>query len=192
MKGKDVSRTIIVISLVLMLGALFLIINLDGFNKKKENKVTTTTTIKTEATPPVYGDKINDREDGIIIVDGVNKEVKLKTFVAALGYAVDYLYESFTPVKVSNTSLVIMNNDDHNIFLKIEVLNEDNYYDQYESSLKGVYDSLEELDNYKYEYKFFRGNGLFLKITKCISENNQNSEVNSSLDYMIASIEINK
>lgn len=191
MKDRNLVHIVVVIVVVVLLTVVFVSINLLGAKEKKANDLPTTTTIKTQKVPPVFGDKIVDKENGYLLVDGENKEVKLKVFESVLGYKVDYLYELYTPVKINNVTLAIMNNEDSNVFLKIESLGENKYYDEYEDSLKRIYNRGDEVVGYNYDYKFFRGNGLYLKITKCMNENNMDMFKQVSLEYMYNSIKLN-
>lgn len=193
MKDNNKSHIVIVIITVLILISIFIIINISSAEKKNiDNKTTTTTKLKTDKTPQVFGDKITDKDADYLLIDNEKVEIKLKTFEAAVGYNIDYIYEEYSPVKVNNMKLVLMNNEEPNVFVQIDVLDEDKYYDQYEDSLEGIYNHENEIDGYIYEYKFFRGNGVYLKITKCLRAIDEDRTTLPKLDYMINSLKITK
>ena len=193
MKG-DILKKIGIIVFIIVLLCFFLLINFFGYKKKNNDvadKITTTIKIKTtEKMPQVFGDKIFDKESGYIAVDGVPVEIKLKTFKAVMGFEIDYIYEEYTPIKKTNMILNIMKNDNPNVWIKIEVLSEDNYYEQYQNSLKDIYDESAEIEGFKYQYEFFRANGTYLKITRCINNDNIDKKIELSMEYMINSIVI--
>ena len=195
MKIKGIRYIIIVSFIVMVLGSVMIYANVLGHseknNKDKIDKVTVTTSNKKNDKNEVIGDKVTDRESGVVIVNSEIKEINLKNYNTISGYNVSYAYDYFNPVKINTSTLALINNNDNNVFIKIELLSEVNYYNEYNNSLDHIYNKSNELEGYNYEYKFIRGNGLYLKVTKCIHEVEVDASIEPMLDYMINSLEIN-
>ena len=192
---KSIRYIIIVAIIVVLLGSLLVFTNVVGsyekMNRVNESRVTTTTKKVNQDTPEVVGDKIEEAEDGVIIVNGEVVNIALKEYNAIVGYKVNYVYEYFNPVKINTATLALINNSDNNIFVKIELMSETNYYREYNDSLNGVYNNSAEVDGYGYEYKFYRGNGLYLKVTRCTHQEEIDYNLIPMMNYMINSLEIN-
>lgn len=195
MKIKGIRYIIIVSFIVMILGSVMIYANVLGHseknNKNKIDKVTITTKINKNDKNDVIGDNITDRESGVVIVNEEIKEINLKNYSTISGYNVSYAYDYFNPVKINTSTLALINNSDNNVFIKIELLSEVNYYNEYNNSLDHIYNKSSEIEGYSYEYKFIRGNGLYLKVTKCIHETEVDASIEPMLDYMINSLEIN-
>lgn len=175
---KNVTKNIILIVILILLIGLFLIINI-GKHLKNEKEVLNTTLTTTLR-------KIeNNNEQKIvsIMIEGRNESVYVKTYSSHLGFKIDYDIDNFTANHLSNGAVLLANIYDSNIFVKVEKLNEDEYYQQYENLEKE-----EVIDNYIYTYKFFRGNNIYLKITNCILNNPEYEGLNSRMEYMRNSI----
>ena len=190
---KGIKYIIIVAIIVMLLGLLLIVMNVLGHyekvNRSNEPRVTTTKKVNGEQIQ-VIGDKVVSSEPGVVIVDGEVLSIELKEYKAVLGFDIHYAYEFFNPVKINTSTLALINNGDNNVFIKIELLSETNYYNEYDNSLNEGYNKNEK-SGYSYEYKFIRGNGIYLKITRCTHEETIDNKLIPIMDFMINSLEIN-
>lgn len=190
MNIKGIKYVSIVTVIVFILVLVLIVTNILGHEKKLNNfKPSTTTSIKSDKdNVEVIGDKIKDVENGIVVANGQVLELKLKQYQAIVGFRINYASEYFSPVKVNTSTLALISNIDKNIFVKVELLSETNYYKEYNNSSNELYGN-SKVDGYNTEYKFIRGNGLFLKITKMNKEVDELGYSNI-MDFMINSLEI--
>ena len=189
MKVKGTGYIIFVTISIMLLGSVMIFTNVLGHNEMNhtDHRLTTTTKKKQEHTT-VVGDKILDSESGILVVNNEIKEINLKKYISISGYNIEYPYEYFNPAKINTSTLAFINNYDNNVFVKIELLSETNYYNQYNNGEISSFAKEDEEVGYSYEYKFLRGNGLFIKMTRCTHEVESNLEIIPMMNYMINSL----
>lgn len=181
MNNKKIN-VIMVFVLVIILVTILLVINISKIDKNKTINRTTKiyTTTKEINDTKDYSTNSNVVE---ININGEKELISVKTYVSYLGYQIDYMSDYFNANTISNGIVVINSNEDDGTSLKIELLNEETYNDQY-STFKN-----EINNNYLTSYIFFRGNNKFLKVTKTYNINNTN--LDKKLTYMINSIYLN-
>lgn len=192
MKKDSVSYILIVLVIVAILGSLLIFTNVLGFSEKVKgkNKIVTTTTKKLSNESDKFNDYITEIDNHSIVVNGEIVEIELKKYHSLMGFNIDFLVSDFDPAKININSIVFINKSDSNNYLKIELLTSDEYYKQYDASLSGIYKSNNEVDGYNYSYSFFRGNGLFVKVTKSIKAELIKDKISIGMDYMISSLDI--
>ena len=133
-----------------------------------------------------------DEREKTLSLNGQEEVVVLRTYVSTNNYRIDYDVENFNPVKMGNNSLVLLNNSDNSITIEIENLSAEDYFAEYEKYTNSVdYNAANELDGYTYTYTFLRGNNVYLRVTKCITEDTASlGTLSYRMDYMINSIYI--
>ena len=175
-------RVVSAILLIIVTVALILVNLLSTYSKKevKEESTTTTTTRPTELAKDTKYDSIS--------VEGEKQEIVVKKYSTHFGYHFYYEEDLFVTSLLSNGSIQIASVADPSSYVLIEKLNEDDYYFQYEL-LNG---KEEIIDYYLSIYSFYRGNNIYLKVTKCIKSDSDLAEgLNTRLNYIINSIAFN-
>ncbi len=196
MKQDEVLRyKILTIFLVIMLSIILLVFNIVALNNHRLETSPTTTTrtpLTTTTTKRVTNDYTFDEREKTLSLNGQEEVVVLRTYVSTNNYRIDYDVENFNPVKMGNNSLVLLNNSDNSITIEIENLSAEDYFAEYEKYTNSVdYNAANELDGYTYTYTFLRGNNVYLRVTKCITEDTASlGTLSYRMDYMINSIYI--
>ena len=136
--------------LMIIISVLCLSVGLLMFNVKssKNVKVSTTTT-----TTKIVVEE-NLKKD-IIIVNGVEEEIVLKTYVAYDIFKIDIDVTNFEMMKLSNNTYYLKNLNDENIYFKFEMLDEETFNRENVS------------DNSNYSY--LHGDKIYLKVTKNVN-----------------------
>ena len=193
MKDKSLTYIIIVIILVMILGSLFIYTNVLGHSEKNNNSnnnvIKTTKKVKPN-TPPAIDDKIEEIESHNILIGDEIRVLKLKKYIAIKGFSVEFPYEYFNASKINTSTVAFISNVDNNTFIKVESLSETAYYNEYNMGDNYLNVGVNEKDGYDYEYKYFRGNGLYLKITKCIRIGEEDLSISPMMDFMINSLDL--
>ena len=192
MNKDNIGYMFIILLVVALLGSLLIFTNVLGFSEKVKGKeeIITTTTKKLSNEKDKFNDYITDVDNHSIVVNDEIVEIELKKYHSLLGFNIDFMINDFDPAKVNINSIVFINKSDSNNYIKIEMLTSDEYYKQYDDSLSGIYKSNNEIDGYNYSYSFFRGNGLFVKVTKSIKLDLMTDRLSVGMDYMISSLDI--
>lgn len=170
---------IIMYILIIILILLFMIINMSEYFKYNNNKVTSTTTKGTTSI-------IDNTNTITITINGEDINISMREYSSYLGFTVPYDIDKFKVSQLSDSSVLISNLDNSNIYIKIEKMTQNDYYAEYETQQQQVTEGI-----YIYNYKFFRGNNIYLKITKCIIDNTEYNTLNSIMDYSISNIKLN-
>lgn len=192
MNRDSVSYIFIILFIVAILGSALVFTNVLGFTEKlkSKNDIITTTTKKLSNESDKFNDYVTNVDNHSVIVNDTIVELELKKYHSLLGFTIDFMIDDFDPAKVNINSVVFINKSDSNNFVKIEMLSSDNYYKEFDESTKDNYIGINEVEGYKYTYSFFRGNGLFVKVTKSINITQELSELSVGMDYMISSLDI--
>lgn len=192
MNKDNIGYMFTILLVVALLGYLLIFTNVLGFSEKVKGKeeIITTTTKKLSNEKDKFNDYITDVDNHSILVNDEIVEIELKKYHSLLGFNIDFMVNDFDPAKVNINSIVFINKSDSNNYIKIEMLTSDEYYKQYDDSLSGIYKSNNEVDGYNYSYSFFRGNGLFVKVTKSIKLDLMTDRISVGMDYMISSLDI--
>lgn len=184
---KDKKYIIVSIIILIILVCLLVILNLFSLNEKHQLKNTTTTSKVTTTTKALESDNSELEEVWPV---GLNNSIYVKKYVTHLGFDFKYPSDYFKVSFLSNGSILIENIYDSKEYIKIEKVDEIDYYKDYdEFNFQIAIDD----DNYKTSYKFFKDNSLiFLKITKCVKYNGEiESNISFIIDYIIDSLEFN-
>lgn len=184
---KDKKYIVLSVIILIILCCLFLILNLLSLNEKRYSKNTTTTSKTTTTTSPEEPDlAIQDK----IVIKGIEETIYVKKYITHLGFEFKYQSDYFKVSLLSNGSVLIEGIEDNKNYVKLEKVNESDYYREYEELSEK--EELSE-DGYLTSYKFYRGNSLtFLKVTKCVKNDTQYFEdLNVRMDYIINSIYFN-
>lgn len=167
-------RIICLILIVLVL-SFFVVINASGEKKQSNNRTTKIVTTQAMSSDVLFKDVIYEKKE--------KKEVNVKEYNSYLGFSFDYILEYFSLDILSNNTILLSDLNDENNYLKIEKLNEIDYYKETEKKDE------ELVDGFYKKYHFIKGKDLFLKITKCINNNSDILEhFNVGMDYTINSI----
>lgn len=163
--NKDFKYILMIIISVICLSIGLLMFNVKSSKNVKVSTATTTTKIVVEE---------NLKKD-IIIVNGVEEEIVLKTYVAYDIFKIDIDVTNFEMMKLSNNTYYLKNLNDENIYLKFEMLDEETFNRENVS------------DNSNYSY--LHGDKIYLKVTKNVDERISDS-VLKRMDYMLATLYI--
>lgn len=163
--NKDFKYILMIIISVLCLSVGLLMFNVKSSKNVKVSTTTTTTKIVVEE---------NLKKD-IIIVNGVEEEIVLKTYVAYDIFKIDIDVTNFEMMKLSNNTYYLKNLNDENIYFKFEMLDEETFNRENVS------------DNSNYSY--LHGDKIYLKVTKNVDERISDS-VLKRMDYMLATLYI--
>ena len=166
---------IITIFFLIFLTGIFFIVNIFGFADNTRYISNFNKSFEPLVNDILYKD--------IIYVDGKETTVYTVEYITHLGFKVKYDSSKFNVKHLSNGALLITSEDDENNYVKIDKLQKNDYYKQYEKL------NLNEdaVDNYLVNYRFIRGGFYtFIKVTKSIDKNNK--EIDAHLDYIINSL----
>lgn len=163
--NKDFKYILMIIISVICLSIGLLMFNVKSSKNVKVSTATTTTKIVVEE---------NLKKD-IIIVNGVEEEIVLKTYVAYDIFKIDIDVTNFEMMKLSNNTYYLKNLNDENIYFKFEMLDEETFNRENVS------------DNSNYSY--LHGDKIYLKVTKNVDERISDS-ILKRMDYMLATLYI--
>lgn len=166
-----------VILIIILLG-FFFYLNIDMFNKKDMQNIPTTKITTTKSKEKLLTDKI--------LLDGEEKTIYVREYASHLGFSLKYEEDIFDLKYLSDGSLILTDKEDNKNMVKIENLQEKDYYEQYDVlSLQDFFE-----DNYVTNYVFLRGSSYnYLKVTKTIDSNN--TSISNRIDYIISSLTFN-
>lgn len=163
--NKDFKYILMIIISVICLSIGLLMFNVKSSKNVKVTSTTTTTKIVVEE---------NLKKDKII-VNGVEEEIVLKTYVAYDIFKIDIDVTNFEMMKLSNNTYYLKDLNDENIYLKFEMIDEETF-------------NRENISN-NVNYTYLHGDKIYLKVTKnvdeCISDT-----ILKRMDYMLATLYI--
>lgn len=163
--NKDFKYILMIIISVICLSVGLLMFNVKSSKNVKLTSTTTTTKIVVEE---------NLKKDKII-VNGVEEEIVLKTYVAYDIFKIDIDVTNFEMMKLSNNTYYLKDLNDENIYLKFEMIDEETF-------------NRENISN-NVNYTYLHGDKIYLKVTKnvdeCISDT-----ILKRMDYMLATLYI--
>ncbi|CDB28060.1 unknown [Firmicutes bacterium CAG:582] len=163
--NKDFKYILMIIISVICLSVGLLMFNVKSSKNVKVTSTTTTTKIVVEE---------NLKKDKII-VNGVEEEIVLKTYVAYDIFKIDIDVTNFEMMKLSNNTYYLKDLNDENIYLKFEMIDEETF-------------NRENISN-NVNYTYLHGDKIYLKVTKnvdeCISDT-----ILKRMDYMLATLYI--
>ncbi len=163
--NKDFKYILMIIISVICLSIGLLMFNIKSSKNVKVSTATTTTKIVVEE---------NLKKDKII-VNGVEEEIVLKTYVAYDIFKIDIDVTNFEMMKLSNNTYFLKDLNDENIYLKFEMLDEETF-------------NRENISN-NVNYTYLHGDKIYLKVTKNVDERISDS-VLKRMDYMLATLYI--
>lgn len=163
--NKDFKYILMIIISVICLSVGLLMFNVKSSKNVKVTSTTTTTKIVVEE---------NLKKDKII-VNGVEEEIVLKTYVAYDIFKIDIDVTNFEMMKLSNNTYFLKDLNDENIYLKFEMLDEETF-------------NRENISN-NVNYTYLHGDKIYLKVTKNVDERISDS-VLKRMDYMLATLYI--
>ncbi len=163
--NKDFKYILMIIISVICLSVGLLMFNIKSSKDVKLTSTTTTTKIVVEE---------NLKKDKII-VNGIEEEIVLKTYVAYDIFKIDIDVNNFEMTKMSNNTYFLKDLNDENIYLKFEMIDEETY------NHENVSDNL--------NYSYLHGDKIYLKVTKNVDESISDT-ILKRMDYMLASLYI--
>ena len=163
--NKDFKYILMIIISVICLSVGLLMFNVKSSKNVKVTSTTTTTKIVVEE---------NLKKDKII-VNGVEEEIVLKTYVAYDIFKIDIDVNNFEMMKLSNNTYYLKDLNDENIYLKFEMLDEETF-------------NRENISN-NVNYTYLHGDKIYLKVTKNIDESISDG-ILKRMDYMLATLYI--
>lgn len=163
--NKDFKYILMIIISVICLSVGLLMFNVKSSKNVKVTSTTTTTKIVVEE---------NLKKDKII-VNGVEEEIVLKTYVAYDIFKIDIDVTNFEMMKLSNNTYYLKDLNDENIYLKFEMIDEETF-------------NRENISN-NVNYTYLHGDKIYLKVTKNVDESISDS-VLKRMDYMLATLYI--
>ncbi len=163
--NKDFKYILMIIISVICLSVGLLMFNVKSSKNVKVSTTTTTTKIVVEE---------NLKKDKII-VNGIEEEIVLKTYVAYDIFKIDIDVTNFEMTKMSNNTYYLKDLNDENIYLKFEMIDEETF-------------NRENISN-NVNYTYLHGDKIYLKVTKNIDESISDS-VLKRMDYMLATLYI--
>lgn len=163
--NKDFKYILMIIISVICLSVGLLMFNVKSSKNVKVTSTTTTTKIVVEE---------NLKKDKII-VNGVEEEIVLKTYVAYDIFKIDIDVTNFEMMKLSNNTYYLKDLNDENIYLKFEMIDEETF-------------NRENISN-NVNYTYLHGDKIYLKVTKNVDERISDT-VLKRMDYMLATLYI--
>lgn len=163
--NKDFKYILMIIISVICLSVGLLMFNVKSSKNMDVTSTTTTTKIVVEE---------NLKKDKII-VNGVEEEIVLKTYVAYDIFKIDIDVTNFEMMKLSNNTYYLKDLNDENIYLKFEMIDEETF-------------NRENISN-NVNYTYLHGDKIYLKVTKNVDERISDS-VLKRMDYMLATLYI--
>ena len=163
--NKDFKYILMIIISVICLSVGLLMFNVKSSKNVKVTSTTTTTKIVVEE---------NLKKDKII-VNGVEEEIVLKTYVAYDIFKIDIDVTNFEMMKLSNNTYYLKDLNDENIYLKFEMIDEETF-------------NRENISN-NVNYTYLHGDKIYLKVTKNVDECISNT-ILKRMDYMLATLYI--
>ena len=163
--NKDFKYILMIIISVICLSVGLLMFNIKSSKDVKLTSTTTTTKIVVEE---------NLKKDKII-VNGVEEEIVLKTYVAYDIFKIDIDVTNFEMMKLSNNTYFLKDLNDENIYLKFEMIDEETF------NRENISENL--------NYSYLHGDKIYLKVTKNIDESISDT-ILKRMDYMLASLYI--
>lgn len=163
--NKDFKYILMIIISVICLSVGLLMFNVKSSKNVKVTSTTTTTKIVVEE---------NLKKDKII-VNGVEEEIVLKTYVAYDIFKIDIDVTNFEMMKLSNNTYYLKDLNDENIYLKFEMIDEETF-------------NRENISN-NVNYTYLHGDKIYLKVTKNIDERISDT-ILKRMDYMLATLYI--
>lgn len=163
--NKDFKYILMIIISVICLSVGLLMFNVKSSKNVKVTSTTTTTKIVVEE---------NLKKDKII-VNGVEEEIVLKTYVAYDIFKIDIDVTNFEMMKLSNNTYYLKDLNDENIYLKFEMIDEETF-------------NRENISN-NVNYTYLHGDKIYLKVTKNIDECISDT-ILKRMDYMLATLYI--
>lgn len=163
--NKDFKYILMIIISVLCLSVGLLMFNIKSSKDVKLTSTTTTTKIVVEE---------NLKKDKII-VNGIEEEIVLKTYVAYDIFKIDIDVNNFEMTKMSNNTYFLKDLNDENIYLKFEMIDEETF------NRENISENL--------NYSYLHGDKIYLKVTKNVDERISDT-ILKRMDYMLASLYI--
>ena len=163
--NKDFKYILMIIISVICLSVGLLMFNVKSSENMKVTSTTTTTKIVVEE---------NLKKDKII-VNGVEEEIVLKTYVAYDIFKIDIDVNNFEMMKLSNNTYYLKDLNDENIYLKFEMLDEETF------NRENISENL--------NYSYLHGDKIYLKVTKNVDESISDG-ILKRMDYMLATLYI--
>ena len=163
--NKDFKYILMIIISVICLSVGLLMFNVKSSKNVKMSTTTTTTKIVVEE---------NLKKDKII-VNSVEEEIVLKTYVAYDIFKIDIDVNNFEMMILSNNTYFLKDLNDENIYLKFEMLDEETF-------------NRENISN-NVNYTYLHGDKIYLKVTKNIDESISDT-ILKRMDYMLATLYI--
>ncbi len=163
--NKDFKYILMIIISVICLSVGLLMFNIKSSKDVKLTSTTTTTKIVVEE---------NLKKDKII-VNGIEEEIVLKTYVAYDIFKIDIDVNNFEMTKMSNNTYFLKDLNDENIYLKFEMIDEETF------NRENISENL--------NYSYLHGDKIYLKVTKNIDESISDT-ILKRMDYMLASLYI--
>lgn len=183
MKKERIFYILVVLITVSLLTMLFVFINfMDTKRDVNTNttKKTTTTTKEVEKTP--------EKTIESVYIEGELVEFYATPFESRFGFKTNYDENYFKVNVIGNDTVMFTNLENELNYVKVEKLNETEYYQEYENQINEP----KEESEYNYTYSFFRNEGIYLKVTKSIINNPEYDGLSTRMDYIINSIYITK
>lgn len=156
--------------LMIIISVICLSVGLLMFNVKSSKNVKVSTTPST--TKIVVEENL---KKNIIIVNGVEEEIVLKTYVAYDIFKIDIDVTNFEMMKLSNNTYFLKDLNDENIYLKFEMIDEETF-------------NRENISN-NVNYTYLHGDKIYLKVTKNVDERISDG-ILKRMDYMLATLYI--
>ena len=163
--NKDFKYILMIIISVICLSVGLLMFNVKSSKNVKVTSTTITTKIVVEE---------NLKKDKII-VNGVEEEIVLKTYVAYDIFKIDIDVTNFEMMKLSNNTYYLKDLNDENIYLKFEMIDEETF-------------NRENISN-NVNYTYLHGDKIYLKVTKNVDERISDT-ILKRMDYMLATLYI--
>lgn len=163
--NKDFKYILMIIISVICLSVGLLMFNVKSSKNVKVSPTATTTKIVVEE---------NLKKDKII-VNGVEEEIVLKTYVAYDIFKIDIDVTNFEMMKLSNNTYYLKDLNDENIYLKFEMIDEETF-------------NRENISN-NVNYTYLHGDKIYLKVTKNVDERISDT-ILKRMDYMLATLYI--
>lgn len=121
-----------------------------------------------------------------IMIEGVEETIKVVKYNSHLGFSLSYDVEKFKPSVLSNGVVEFTYYENEEVKLRVEKLNENDYYEMYQSNRDD-----EIIDNNKYSYKYMRKNNSYYRLVTIMPNSLEYSDMEYRIGYMNSNFDIN-
>ncbi len=115
-----------------------------------------------------------------INIKGIDEIIKVSKYKSHLGFEINYEVDKFRVSLQSDASVYFYLRDNKEIYLRIEKVNEKDYYESYNMNIFN-----ETINNFNYNYTYLKDNETYFKITIKNAVDSKYDDLNERFNYMV-------